>query len=584
MQSISPANGTKSATDWNTTNWRRTNRVVRNLRQRIFRATREGNWNKVASLQKLMLRSHSNILLSVRRVTQINAGRRTAGIDKVVVKTPSARGKMVDDMLTTTPWKSKPARRVYIPKSNGKQRPLGIPVVKDRCLQAMVKNALEPSWEARFEGPSYGFRPGRGCHDAIAKIYLLARPHKKWVVDADIKGAFDNISHEFLLKAIDKVPDRELIKQWLKAGYVDRGIFHDSSSGTPQGGVISPLLANIALHGMEEALTEYKTLKNGRVTPTKNGVKYNNRGENVGKRAVVRYADDFLLFCESKQDAEKSARIISGWLNERGLELSEEKTKSVHLSEGFNFLGFNIRHYKAPLTSKSGWKLLIKPSKKSVINLRKTLRDTWTSLRGSSIDAVMNNLNPKIRGWANYFRIGVASEIFSKLDNWMFIRTARYVNRMHPKKPRYWKKSRYWGRLNLEREDKWVFGNKHSGTYLLKFSWFSIERHTLIQGNSSPDDPNLREYWEKRNQAKAQGLKPSYQKIAKRQEWLCPTCDVSLFNGEEIHRHHKIPKGEGGKDTYSNLQLVHLYCHQQIHSTRGKPQLGKNPREGFLVS
>lgn len=419
MQSISPANGTKSATDWNTTNWRRTNRVVRNLRQRIFRATREGNWNKVASLQKLMLRSHSNILLSVRRVTQINAGKRTAGIDKVVVKSPAARGKMVDDLSTTTPWKSKPARRVYIPKANGKQRPLGIPVVKDRCLQAMVKNALEPSWEARFEGPSYGFRPGRGCHDAIAKIYLLARPHKKkkWIVDADIKGAFDNINHEFLLKAIDKIPGRELIKQWLKAGYVDRGSFHESTSGTPQGGVISPLLANIALHGMEEALTDYKTLKNGRVTPTRNGVKYNNRGENVGKRAVVRYVDDFLLFCESRQDAEKSARIISGWLNERGLELSEEKTKIVHLSEGFNFLGFNIRHYKAPLTSNSGWKLLIKPSKESVIKLRKTLRDTWISLRGSNVDAVINSLNPKIRGWANYFRIGVASEIFSKLDN-----------------------------------------------------------------------------------------------------------------------------------------------------------------------
>src|SRR5260370_10662436 len=269
------ANGTEKQTDWNTINWRKANRTVRNLRHRMFTARQEGNLKKVRSLQKLMLKSYSNRLVSVRRVTQMNAGKNTPGVDKLVIKTPAARGKMVDALANYTLWKAKPARRVYIPKKNNKRRPLGMPVVVDRCLQAMVKNALEPAWEAKFEGISYGFRPGRSCHDAIEKIYRLARPNgpKMWILDADIKGAFDNISHNYLLKAIGSVPGRELIKQWLKAGYIEEEMFNATEQGTPQGGVISPLLANIALHGMEEAI----------------GVTYNSKGIISGKRAVVRY-------------------------------------------------------------------------------------------------------------------------------------------------------------------------------------------------------------------------------------------------------------------------------------------------------
>ncbi len=288
MQGHSLANGTEKQTEWNAINWRKVNRTVRNLRHRIFRATQEGNQNKVRSLQKLMLKSYSNRLVSVRRVAQINAGKNTPGVDKLVIKTPAARGKMVNALAHYTLWKAKPAKRIYIPKANNKRRPLGIPVIQDRCLQAMIKNALEPAWEARFEGTSYGFRPGRSCHDAIEKIFVLARPNKtkKWVLDADIKGAFDHISHDYLLKAIGPVPGKELIKQWLKAGYVEQEMFYATEQGTPQGGVVSPLLANIALHGMEEAI----------------GVKYDYRGQLVGKRAVVRYADDFVVRHEVARD------------------------------------------------------------------------------------------------------------------------------------------------------------------------------------------------------------------------------------------------------------------------------------------
>jgi RNA-directed DNA polymerase len=552
MREILSANGTEKQTDWNAVNWQKANRIVRNLRHRIFRATQEGNLKKVHSLQKLMLKSDSNRLVSVRRVTQINAGKNTPGVDKLVIKTPAARGKMVDSLAHYTAWKAKPARRIYIPKANNKRRPLGIPVVVDRCIQSMVKNALEPAWEAKFEGISYGFRPGRSCHDAIEKIYRLARPNgtKKWILDADIKGAFDNISHDYLVRAIGPVPGKELIKQWLKAGYVEQEMFHTTEQGTPQGGVVSPLLANIALHGMEEAI----------------GVTYNSKGQIAGKRAVVRYADDFVCFCETKEDAEQVQSILVAWLKERGLTLSEEKTRIVHLTEGFDFLGFNIRQYPQPLTSRTGWKLLIKPSKESVEKVQKKLKELWVKGQGTNIQSVLGKLNPVIRGWANYFRTAVAKEIFKNLDRWMYSKADHYTRRMHPKKSRDWQHQKYWGHFHLDRRDSWTFGDKQTGGYLLKFSWFPIERHTLVQGRSSPDDPCLKDYWLKRQAAKAKDLTFSKQKLAKRQKGRCLECGESPFNDEELQIHHRLARSQGGKDTYSNLALVHLLCHQQIHA------------------
>lgn len=555
-ESSSYANVTERRTNWNSVNWRKANRIVRNLRQRIFRASTAGNLKKVRSLQKLMLRSYSNILMSVRRVTQVNKGKNTPGVDKMLVKTPTARGRLVEKLTRYPPWKAEPVRRIYIPKANGKkQRPLGIPTIRNRCLQAMVKNALEPYWEAKFEGTSYGFRPGRSTHDAIARVYTIARPHckKKWVVDADIKGAYDNIDHEFLLKTMGSFPGKELIKQWLKAGYMERGKIHKTETGVPQGGVISPLLFNIALHGVESVL----------------GIRYDNWGRNQSKHAIVRYADDMLAFCESKEDAEEVIQILQNWLKERGLELSPEKTKIRHLSDGFDFLGFNIRQYKSQ-HARTGWKLLIKPSKESVQRLRDKLRKTWYSLKGQNVFAIVRKLNPIIRGWANYYRIGVAFKTFSKLDNWMFRREVCYVNHTHSEKPKYWKKAKYWGKLIPNKQDNWVFGDKQKGLYLQKFTWFAIERHVLVKGRASPDDPNLREYWQKRNATKAKDLVPNRKKMAREQVGICPICGESLFNDEELQVHHKKPIKDGGEDTYSNLQLLHLYCHQQIHSTLTK--------------
>ena len=467
----SNANVIERTTEWHEVDWQRAYHNVRNLRRRIFKATESKDWRKVRNLQRLMLRSYSNVLLAVRKATQDNKGKKTAGVDKVLVKTPRKRGQMVDDLINNQDWKPKPVRRVYIPKSNGKKRPLGIPTIKDRCLQAIVKNALEPCWEAQFEGTSYGFRPGRSTHDALSKIYSTARPNKKkkWVLDADISGCFDNISHEHLLSTIGNFPARKMIKEWLKAGYVDNNVFYRQETGTPQGGIISPLLANIALHGMEEALR----------------VKYDNRGQSIGKRVVVRYADDFVVFCETKEDTELARWELERWLYRRKLELSEEKTKIVHITEGFDFLGLNIRQYKVNNT-KTGYKLLTKPSKKFLQQTRNDIREIFLNHSGNKVNDLIGKINPVIRGKANYLKKYVSSKAFSKLDNYLFTRQVRFVKRTHPNKNKKWTQDKYWGRLNLRRKDNWVFGDKQTGNHMLKFRWTKIERHILVKQRSSP--------------------------------------------------------------------------------------------------
>jgi RNA-directed DNA polymerase len=541
-------NGPDRPTDWQSVNWRKANRQVRNLRQRIFKAAQAEDWNKVRSLQKLMLRSYSNTLVSVRRVTQENKGKRTPGIDGMKATSSGGKGRLVDYLMTFQPWKAKPAKRVYIPKANGKLRPLGIPTVVDRCLQARVKNALEPKWEATFEASSYGFRPGRSCQDAISHVASITRSdgRKKWVVDADIKGAFDNISHDYVLAAIGEIPGRELIKQWLKAGYVEYGTYHPTETGTPQGGIISPLLANIALHGMEEAL----------------GIDCNPRNHNRRPRALVRYADDFVVFCESRADADQVIIVLNEWLAMRGLRLSEEKTHIVHLTDGFDFLSFTIRQY-SDVRRRTGAVRLITPSKEAVQRHRDVMRNEWLRLNGKPVATVITRLKPKIVGWANYYRHQVAAATFQEMDEWMVRRERRYAKRAHPHQPKNWRNERYWGRLHPKRQDNWVFGDKRTGTYLPKYQWTKIERYAKVRGTASPDDPSLKEYWKERTKAKAKELIPSYQKIAQNQEHICPICGEPLYNGEELQKDHIQPRYKGGPESYGNYQLLHTDCHKQ---------------------
>jgi RNA-directed DNA polymerase len=306
-------------------------------------------------------------------------------------------------------------------------------------MQAVVKTALEPEWEAHFEPCSYGFRPGRGCHDAIGQL-----------------GSF---------------PARELVRQWLKAGYMEDGVLHDTEMGTPQGGVISPLLANIAIHGMEATM----------------GIRYNNRGENIARRGMVRYADDFVIFCESEADAIAARAEMAVWLAPRGLRLSEKKTRIVHLSKGFNFPGFNVRQYLVP-TTRTGWKLLIKPSREAVKKFISRLRGEWRKMRGQNITAVLRRFNPVIRGWANYYRGVVSKEIFAAID--MFHHEVRWAKCTHPKKPWYWLKRRYWGRLRRTSRSPWVFGDAigSRAPASVQLDAYRATRH--LKGRNSPDDPS----------------------------------------------------------------------------------------------
>lgn len=560
---------------WDAVDWRRHEDNVGRLRQRIFTAVKDEDPAKVRNLQKLMLRSWSNTLISVRQATQRNAGRKTAGVDGEVALTSSARVELaVRVHREVSSWRPRPVRRVYIPKAGNrvKLRPLGIPVIADRCHQGRVRAALEPEWEARFEPKSYGFRPGRGCQDAISAVYATCngpRAKRVWALDADLAAAFDKIDHARLLEVLGSFPARNMIRDWLKAGVVEAGKgVTPTEDGTPQGGVISPLLLNIALHGLENAA----------------GVRYITVGRQAGDTkpgspVVVRYADDLVALCHSRQQAEQVQAKLAEWLAPRGLTFNEEKTRIVHLGRtGFDFLGFNVRRYNGVL--------LIKPSTTAIRRIRERLRVEMRALRGTNAAAVLAALTPIVRGWAAYYRGVVSSRTFKSLDNYMWVLTYTWATRRHGNKPKTWVSNRYFGKFNKFRNDRWVFGDAASGAYLVKFSWTGIVRHILVKGGASPDDPVLTEYWAERRRRIKPPLEDYMLRLLAKQASRCSLCGDELLSTEQpqsptewerwwlqvirkaIVADYLVLHGRPGLSDSGHTRLIHAACRREYHTRR----------------
>jgi RNA-directed DNA polymerase len=457
---------------WKTIDWKTIEDQVSRLQLRIAKAIKIGRHAKAKALQWLLTHSFSAKLLAVKRVTQ-NTGKRTPGVDGVIWKTDKQKMKAVYE-LRRTGYKAQPLRRIYIPKKNGKLRPLGIPTKSDRAQQALHLMGLIPVAEILADEHSYGFRPKRSTHDAIAQCFnlLSRRCSPQWVLEGDIKACFDKISHNWLQEHI--MMDKSVLKQWLKAGYIEKDALHLTEDGTPQGGLASPTMANIALDGLEKTILDIAK-----------------KGEMIH---FVRYADDFICTANSKEILENKVQpAIIKFLKERGLELSIEKTKVTHINDGFDFLGFNIRKYEE--------KLLIKPSKTSVKKFSDSLRETIQELGNTSTVTLIANLNSKIRGWANYYRSCVAKEIFNNIDHIIFESLWQMLKRKHSNKNISWIRDKYFTRIGLR---NWCFFGKAKTKEgiklytLIKASRTTIRRHIKIRSRATPFDSDFDDYFIKR--------------------------------------------------------------------------------------
>lgn len=549
--------------EWNKINWRKAERLTFKLQKRIYLSSERGDVKAVRKLQKTLINSWSNKVLAVRRVTQDNTGKRTAGVDGIKLLSPKQRIELVSQLKAT--GKSQPTRRVMIPKPGTNEfRPLGIPTMYDRALQAVVKAALEPEWEAKFEPNSYGFRPGRSCHDAMVAIFDSIRYKAKYVLDADIAKCFDRINHKALLDKINTYPRlRKQIKSWLGSGVLDQGEIFPTIEGTPQGGVISPLLANIALHGMEERVKQSV------------GNSINLRSE----ISLIRYADDFVIIHKDIEVVIACQKIIAEWLSDYGLQLKPSKTKLTHTlnkyngSVGFEFLGFHIQqhkvgNYRSAKSTKGiplGFKTLITPSKPKVKAHLAKIAEVIDTHSHSPQYALIKRLNPIIRGWSNYYSTVVSKETFSKVDHLTY------------HKLRAWAKRR--GKGNINKDKYWrTVGDKHwcfsteEGSELTQHSATPIIRHVKVKGNATPYDGDWI-YWSSRR-GKYPETPTRVATLLKEQKGKCTHCGLYFTSTDIVEVDHIQPRSLGGKDEYKNFQLLHKHCHDT--KTESDGSLTKN--------
>jgi RNA-directed DNA polymerase len=564
--------------EWNKVNWRKLEIRVYKLQKRIFRASSRGDLAAVRRLQKTLMRSWSGKMLAVRRVTQDNQGKKTAGIDGVKSLTPVQRLALVKKLALK--GKSKPTRRVWIDKpGTDEKRPLGIPTMYDRALQALVKLALEPEWEARFEPNSYGFRPGRSCHDAVEAIFNAIRQKTKYVLDADIAKCFDRINHGELLRKLNTFPTlKRQISSWLKSGVIDGKQMFPTSEGTPQGGVISPLLANIALHGMEERIKQAFPILKKHQRETW----FHKKGENFVTPNLIRYADDFVIVHEDITVVQRCKEIISEWLNGIGLELKPSKTRLAHTLKkheeqdaGFNFLGFNIRQYPVgkhntgcnSIGEPLGFKTIIKPSEQKVKVHYNRITEVVDQYKTATQAALIAQLNPIVRGWANYYRTVVSQKMYSEIDNKVYWKLKSWAKRRHSDKSDSWIANKYWQTIG---GNNWEFATRQEGknpVRLLRHAEIKSKKHVKVKGEASPYDGNL-VYWSTRI-----GNNPEVPKnvatLLKSQKGKCAHCELHFTEQSVMEIDHIIPKSKGGKNEYKNMQLLHRHCHDEKTASDG---------------
>lgn len=524
---------------WHSINWAEVNHVVARLQIRIAKAAKAGEWRKVRTLQRLLTNSTSAKALAVRRVTE-NRGRKTPGVDNETWDNPDAKWSAVK-CLSNRGYKPRPLRRIYIPKSNGEKRPLGIPTMRDRAMQALHLLALDPVSESTADTHSYGFRRERSTADAIEQVRnaLGRKASPKWVLEGDIKGCFDNIGHDWLVANV--CMDKSILRKWLKAGYIESGSLFPTSAGTPQGGIISPVLANMALDGLQSELqTLFRTVREAR----------------EAKLNLVRYADDFVITGSSKEFLEERVKpLVRAFLAQRGLTLSEAKTKITHVSEGFDFLGWNVRYH--------GRILLTEPSKKNVKAFLNKIRNTLRDMKTARQRDVIEKLTPIIRGWAGYHRSQMASQIFARCDHQIWEALWRWSRRRHPDKGERWIKARYFQHV---RGRDWQFETE--GLVLPILAKFRKRTHIKIKGDANPYDPKEDEYFAKRLARKMDGTLEGRRKLRWLwwwQEGLCPICDQKITSETGWHLHHIVKRSQGGTDKTSNLVLLHQNCHMQHH-------------------
>lgn len=533
--------------DWNQINWQKVKRNVRRLQVRIVKAIEAGRWGKVKALQRLLTRSFSGKALAVRRVTE-NKGKRTAGVDGETWDTSEKKAQGLKT-LRQHGYRAQPLRRTYLLKNNGKKRPLGISTMTDRSMQTLYKLALDPIAETTGDPNSYGFREKRSTADAIAQCFgcLSQKSSATAIWEADIRGCFDNISFDWLM---DNIPiEKGILRQWLKAGYIDRNVYYNTEDGTPQGSPISPVLANLALDGLEAAVIDQQPRSYKRQQ----------------QLHLVRFADDFVVFGRNKEvlDTEVEPNVIT-FLVERGLELSAEKTRLTDINTGFDFLGQNVRKYEG--------KLLIKPSKKSIKALLLKVRTLIKSQRHLSAGQLITKLNPIIRGWANFHRHVVSKKTFSYIDYQIGQALWRWAKRRHRNKGAGWILTKYFRPKN----------KRHSGFYgqvkrkdgskqtvkLVSAAKIPITRHVKVKASANPFNPKWEHYFEKRLETK---MMADYKgsrlmlHLWQSQKGICPVCDDVITEETGWENHHIIYRVNGGANTLDNRVLLHPTCHNQVH-------------------